>query len=229
MNRPASDVDVIRRVLLGQANKPETAQFQWRTSADPEYRELVDAVEAELVDDYARGAFSKPDRDAFERYYLVSDERRSKLREAEILHNATRTTRRSTTRRIAAAAALTFAAGFVVGTRFPWSHEPEQATVTLREGVRRGSGPYQTLELTPGTRLLVFRLEPDTPSRYTTVVLRDVSSSREVWWQTISALPGHAVPVELPAALLSDGDYYFRLEDSGQPVATFHFRVKHLP
>jgi hypothetical protein len=67
------------RYLLGKLNDDEEAQVENRAFADPDYLGALEAAEEDLIDAYVRNELPKSDRGAFERRFLTSPSRRSKV------------------------------------------------------------------------------------------------------------------------------------------------------
>jgi tetratricopeptide (TPR) repeat protein len=75
--------DLLRRYFLGKATDKEKRQVEERLHADGDYGWRAETVENELIADYALGNLAKADRERFEQYFLISEERIKKLRLAE--------------------------------------------------------------------------------------------------------------------------------------------------
>jgi len=71
--------------LLGNLTEEEQVQVEDRAFADPNYLNMLDAVEADLIDSYVRGDLSPGDRRNFERRFMTSPGRLSKLEFARAL------------------------------------------------------------------------------------------------------------------------------------------------
>lgn len=75
--------------LLGILPEEEQIQVEDRAFADPEYRNAVDAAEADLIDAFVRGELSPADRRAFEGRFLNSPIRVRKIEFARALARVT--------------------------------------------------------------------------------------------------------------------------------------------
>lgn len=71
--------------LLGGLPLDEQMRLEERLLLDREYVELLLIVEEELIDDYLRGTLSDRDRARFETHFLITPDRRQKLRRARVL------------------------------------------------------------------------------------------------------------------------------------------------
>src|SRR4030095_11032710 len=75
----------IRRYLLGVAEETERRHLEEQVlcgatdDLGQEYADHALLVEEELIDDYARGALSAPERELFERNFMISPKRQEKL------------------------------------------------------------------------------------------------------------------------------------------------------
>jgi hypothetical protein len=69
----------ITRYLLGQSSDEEQILLERRYLNDEGFLGLVLLAEDELIDAYIQGQLNEPQREQFEAYYLVTDERREKV------------------------------------------------------------------------------------------------------------------------------------------------------
>lgn len=77
--------ETLTRYLLGELPEPEQARLEERYFKDAQTFEHLALLEAELVDDYARGRLSPRMRERFERTYLARPDRRARVRFGEAL------------------------------------------------------------------------------------------------------------------------------------------------
>ena len=70
----------LRKYLLGVLNESDEHAFEEQLLADEELSELLLAEEEELIDDYLRGELSEGERERFDSHFMVTPERRRKLR-----------------------------------------------------------------------------------------------------------------------------------------------------
>lgn len=76
----------VRRFLLGRLTESERARFEERLLADDDLVERTRLAEFELSDEYAADRLDAVDREAFAKKFLVSEDRRDKLRVSRALH-----------------------------------------------------------------------------------------------------------------------------------------------
>ena len=87
------DEGFIVRYLLGDLTEQEQIEVEDRAFSDPQFLQYVQAVEADLIDDYVRVGLSESERRRFERRFMASHERREKVEFARALtHLTTRST-----------------------------------------------------------------------------------------------------------------------------------------
>jgi hypothetical protein len=77
--------ETLTRYLFGELPEPEQARLEERYFRDAQTFEHLARLEAELVDDYARGRLPPQVRERFERAYLTRPDRRAHVRFAEAL------------------------------------------------------------------------------------------------------------------------------------------------
>jgi hypothetical protein len=73
------DETLLIRYLLGKLNDDEQIEVENRAFADPDYLGALEATEDDLIDAYVRNELPKSDRGAFERQFLTSPSRRTKV------------------------------------------------------------------------------------------------------------------------------------------------------
>jgi hypothetical protein len=78
---PSQHIDetLLISYLLGKLTEEEKIQVEDRAFAHPDYLGALEAAEAELIDAYVRNKLPKTDCGAFERQFLTSPSRRSKV------------------------------------------------------------------------------------------------------------------------------------------------------
>ena len=79
------DDKVIARYLLGELPEAEQAELEEHAFSDSDYLQQVRAVEKDLMDEYARGELSGPERAAFEQRFFASAHRRRQIEFARAL------------------------------------------------------------------------------------------------------------------------------------------------
>jgi len=79
--RPVTEDDTpIRDFLLGKTPEENRDQLEQRLLTDPDFSEWVSAIEEELIEDYTAGLLSRNERHRFEDRFLVTEERRRRVR-----------------------------------------------------------------------------------------------------------------------------------------------------
>lgn len=80
-NMPSERVDeiLLAKYLLGNLTDDEQVRVEDRAFADPDYLGALESAEADLIDAYVRGELGESDRRGFERRFLISASRRTKL------------------------------------------------------------------------------------------------------------------------------------------------------
>lgn len=81
--------DKIVRYLLGDLSEEEQMEIEDRAFQDRQYRQTLQAVENDLIDEYAQGKLSGSERRQFENRFLASAERRRKVEFARALASVT--------------------------------------------------------------------------------------------------------------------------------------------
>src|SRR5260370_390672 len=75
---PISD-EQVAAYLLGRLPEQEQTRLEDRAFRDPEFKQHVQAVEKDLIDEYVRGELSDSDREQFKARFLSSTRRRQKV------------------------------------------------------------------------------------------------------------------------------------------------------
>lgn len=89
MKQPTAISDqTIIRYLLNQLSEEDEARFEEAYLEDGDMFEQVLALEEELIEDYAKGELSDPERQLFEQHYLASEKRRARIEMARQLVHA---------------------------------------------------------------------------------------------------------------------------------------------
>jgi hypothetical protein len=76
----------IMRYLLGQCSEEDQLRIEGQYLKDDDYLQSVLLAEGEMIDAYVQGRLTAAEREQFETYYLVTDERREKVFFAKSLH-----------------------------------------------------------------------------------------------------------------------------------------------
>lgn len=195
-----------REFLLGMGGEDAEARF----AGDEEFRLLVQAVERDLIDEYAAGSMEPGERSSFAGYLALHPRAAERLAFARSLVRS-RTRRRLWPWAVAAAALL---AGF-------WPAESGVLAVALTPGgLRSGGDSVQRVRLAPEHRIVRLVLATEGA---VTATLRFVDSGANVWSGQVTD-----GSVSIPAAKLAAGDHLLTVRDSrGEEIADYTFRVEH--
>jgi hypothetical protein len=82
--RPVDDA-LLLKYLLGKLSEQEQVQLEDRAFTDADYLASLEGAEADLIDSYVRGELPPAERRDFERRFLASPQRRSKVEFARAL------------------------------------------------------------------------------------------------------------------------------------------------
>jgi hypothetical protein len=85
MNSENFEENSIRRYLLGELSEDEQTRVEDAAFDDANLLSLVESVENDLIDEYARGELSAVEKQNFERMFLTSIERKKKIEFARTL------------------------------------------------------------------------------------------------------------------------------------------------
>jgi hypothetical protein len=238
MSGTTSEDVVLRRYLLGNVAQEVRERIEGRLfSDDKAFFEHLSLVEDELIESYVAGELEADDARLFERSFLCTDERRSKLEFARALraYVATQQAVRPTLWErlqgmvsvpawaVAAAAAaiivLPIAGGFFGRTADRADMVATDVSAFVSAGlVRSAAGELPRVQLSPDCKLLRLSVEPDEERPRYDATLYEVSGA-ELWSQKSLAaadVDGRtAVTLTLPCEILPAGDYYVTLSDSG--------------
>ena len=89
MRSERDDEKLMVQYLLGNLSEEEQVRIEDRAFADANYLGALEAAEADLIDAYVRGELSQSERLGFERRFLTSSHRRSKVEFARDLLRVT--------------------------------------------------------------------------------------------------------------------------------------------
>jgi hypothetical protein len=234
MTLPGADESLLRRYLLGSVTDAARKELEARLFSDDRiFWERVSIAEDELVSDYVQHALTEEERQDFEKHFLCTDERRSKVEFASALHAHARAARASTQEQggsgwtwlrrpflspawAMAAAALLLVAVQVLPIQ-PRGSDSALDVVSIAipaERTRAAGSELTRVRLNPGSRIVELQLDPGSSSlaEYRALVYQvDDDSLVADMKVTSPAAAGQPVTLTLPAALLAGGDYYIRL------------------
>lgn len=239
---------VLREYLLGRLEPDSRSRLEERLFSDDQlFWEHLCLVEDELVSEFARGTLTPDDRRAFLERFACTEERQARIAFARALqrHIDERQTRPSlwqwmrsplaTPRWAAAAAAVMLV--LLVGTVMQRSGLPSESasdvTVHLSADLTRSAGALPRVLLAPEVQLVHFQLDPGSAQHESYRLTLHAVAGGEVWSQTnirVGPAPSAALVVSIPGPLLTEGDYYFRLEGLSRgadpvPLYRYDFRV----
>jgi hypothetical protein len=82
--RETADAPIVA-YLLGELSEEDRTRLEERLLRDAEYRELIRAIEDDLIDDYVHGDLTPRQRELFERHFTSLPQRRRKVELAKVL------------------------------------------------------------------------------------------------------------------------------------------------
>lgn len=219
----------VKKFLLGQIDEDQRQKIEQRLLTDDEYFEELEIIEDELVDDYVAGNPTSTERRIFEEQFLVSDERRGKLRFANALARpipVAKPVETSWTERLKgfwtnqgwALRAATVGAFAIVVVAVIWLARPPSPksfaslTLTISASERSQGGVATKLKLPIEADAL--RLQLNLPEgatradRYRVELIKESGQSQRL---TPVEQTQQAVVVEIPAAQVARGQYALNL------------------
>lgn len=235
--------------LLHQMPESDRDTMAERWFTEPDVREVLRAVEAELLDGYARGTIAPEQRKQVEQWLLASPEQREKLDFARALAttfpNASH--RRAPWTALAAAAAVILLAALAFLT--VRNRQLEAAIAALRSQSRAvqvepfsggvyavyfpggalRSGAGNSLRVPRGAAVVHLQLGLEESRRPFDAAVVSVAG-HDLWRQQPVMVEGTGEAARaslwIPAALLMTGDYTVKLESGSSPATYFTFRVE---
>jgi hypothetical protein len=239
----ADDSSRITRYLLEDVTPSEQEEIERRYFSDPEYLALVEAVEDDLIDAYARRDLSRADRERFERYFLRTRTRRERVKMAEALleHLPKRRSFRPVILAIAATLVVLIGLGTWLVTRetppvapSPVVHAPARVTpsaappvtvaVTLMPGLTRAGTTPGKVVLPPDTAEVQVSALIDVEGEW-----RDLSASLRSsdWTAANLTMNGdRMVTMTIPATKLPAGEHVLMISSGGEVLGDYPFVVE---
>jgi hypothetical protein len=209
----------IRAWLLNDLDPEQASEIERRLAEDPDLREIVESIEEELFDDYARGRLTRADAAGFRGKYLATPEGSARAEFARAFAGRYTQPSRSVVLR-AAAAILIAVASFQVGRM---SYEPIVG-IDLRPGIVRSNGAGKSFDIPARATIIEFRLYPDQIAGDHAAIL--TTDEKEIASGPAFSLPDGGRRVTVPAASLEPGTYIIRLDAADQTVGTFVIRLR---
>jgi hypothetical protein len=242
MNGNTRDDVVLRRYLLGSVAPDVRERIDERLFSNDEiFWEHLSLIEDELIESYVSNELEHEDAERFERSFLCTDERRSKLEFARALRAYVATRQPvpaslwqrlqetvsvpawAVAAAVAVILALPAAGGFFRGSAERPDAGATDVSASLSTGLVRGAtGELPRVELSSGCKLLRLSVEPDEEHPRYRATLHEVDGD-EIWSQSLASadVDGRtAVTVTVPCELLPAGDYYVTLGDAARPDAS---------
>lgn len=219
------DVDLLKRYLIGLISPEEQAEIEGRLQ-DPVYRDYLEAVEDELIDDYLEGRLTGDSGDGFEKHYLHTPERRHKLELARSLVRSLEGTKPALWRSSWLIGLVALLLGAGTSIVFLPRRSQEVISYSPSPAVYRGESKQEPLRISPETVLVRFHLDYGNRVAPDLATLRSVDSDGELWRQRL--VPPHSEPIQiaLPASLLPPGDYVLTLHAGGSVAGSYSFRAE---
>ena len=239
----ADDSSRITRYLLEDVTPSEQEEIERRYFSDPEYLALVEAVEDDLIDAYARRDLSRADRERFERYFLRTRTRRERVKMAEALleHLPKRRSFRPVILAIAATLVVLIGLGTWLVTReaqpvapssavhaparvTPSAAPPVTVAVTLMPGLTRAGTTLPRVVLPRDVQTVQVNALIDVEGEW-----RDLSASlRSSDWSAINLTMNgdRMVAMTIPATMLSAGEHVLVISARGEVLGDYPFVVE---
>jgi hypothetical protein len=228
----SDDAAVISRYLLHELPASEREAIERRYLSDPDYLELIEAVEGDLIDAYVRGELSHAQRERFERYFLCTRSRQERVRLAEALIEKVPSRRSWTRERIALAASLLVLAGLAAGM---WPREsrvravasPATAAVVLMPGLTRDVSKLQQIAIPPNVeRVRIDALVEMEGEWHDLRASLRTEEGRESWSAAgLSLDAARTVRVAVPASELTTGEHTLIVTSGVEVVGEYFFFV----
>jgi hypothetical protein len=225
--------------LLHQMPEAERAAFAERWFTEPDLYEQLQMVEAELLDDCARGKVSRSQRRQIEQYLLGSEFQQRKLAFAGALQAAIPSPKSSRVAWLPLIAAVLIASlGLSLWLGIENRKLQNEATrlhvpQVVADGVYTIGLPSDTLRgatenavrLPAGVRLLRVELElpPGNPGGDYSAAL--LSGDRTVWREGPLRAEAGVATVWIPATVFAPGEHAIKLDASGSASAYYRFTI----
>ena len=252
MTLPSADESLLRRYLLGTVTDPARKDLEARLFSDDRiFWERIAIAEDELVSDYVQNALNHEERQDFEKHFLCTDERRSKVEFAKALHAHAARSAVAVQREsrwawlgrpvLSPAWALAAAALLLVVVQVsriqPLRTDDSLGVVAVSVPAgrtRAAGGELARVRMNANSRFVELQLDPESSRfaeyRASVYQVDDDSLLAEMKLIPVSSGGNSAVTLTLPAALLPAGDYYVRLQGVSpgappEPLQRYDFRV----
>jgi len=87
MSRNSPEAHTLREYLLGKLDDQEDLELSRDILLNNVPAEMIDSIEDEIIEDYLDNVLTPADKETVEKYFLLSSERREKLRFAQLLRS----------------------------------------------------------------------------------------------------------------------------------------------
>jgi anti-sigma-K factor RskA len=226
-----SDDQLIRGYLLGAIAGEEKAAVEDRMFSDSSFFALVEAMEAELMDEYSSGKLTRPERKEWERYMAAHPDSEARLRLSQSLSLRFRAASGERKRffsgwrwwmPVVVVVATLLVVVLVISRINQRRADPEPVTIAavLRPGTLR-SGAEAPQIVTLPSKAGALRLDLQDP-KAVRAQLRFVDTGQIVWTGPVS--DGKAEVTVTPS--LRSGDYVATaIDGTGEEIADYSFRI----
>src|SRR5215213_4640229 len=85
MSQQSTEEALLRKYLLGDLDQGQQDQVEEQLFCDDSFTERLSAAQDELINDYAANMLPEREQKLFEKNFVLSDERRNKIRFAHAL------------------------------------------------------------------------------------------------------------------------------------------------
>lgn len=234
------DRDALIAYLLHRLSEPARLELSERVVTDPSLHDALRAVEAELLDDYARGALAREEREAVEAYLLTSPLQQQKLAFATALRARLQPPPSAGWSRWALPMAAAVLLGLMGITAWlvrenqslrtavaalpaaaPVVATGTMAAVFVPAGTVRGGSAGPVVALTTGVEVLRLDLELEAGDE-TATYTAEIAAGAEVVWRggPVRAIMRDGLfvaPLWVPAHVLAPGRFEVRLSAPAGP------------
>jgi hypothetical protein len=260
MKRSLRKDEYLRQYVLGTDDPESEEQFEQQLLTDEKLLEELSIVEDEVVQDYLSGTLSESEREKFENRFLATDAGRQELQFSRTFNNyftslpaaEKRTPLRRSWKRFlpsflrgespvlrisfVTAIIILVSIGLFVVLRNRSQERGTVFTATLTPGQVKGIGGREmtVVEVPPGPDLIRLQLAIGEASAQSYHVSLLTDKGEEIFTEDVLqaeyTATGKFVSVNVPASILSHGDYRLKLAarisgDQPEEVASYSLRV----
>lgn len=188
-------------------------------AVDNEDSLVLEIAESNLIDEYAMGSLTASDREAFERHFLKTEDRRQRLAMARgiVKLSASRRNRN----RLLTVVGTTAAAALLAIVLFRTAERPFMTLET--NGTRGAEVPEFSLKAAPPTLLLELKV-PEPPPPCTATITR-IGDTAPLLTIQVPKRDEAVVRIAFVKSMLTPGEYSVTLSSGTQFQQDFVFRV----